>query len=99
MMVTVDEPRQYHLAPGADHRGIGMACGELGEGADLGDDAVALQQRAVVNLLPFAAVDGFGEDGKAADVLEGMYSLLIAGGQPESALCVLQDSRVAASSG
>jgi hypothetical protein len=40
---------------------------ELSEGADLGDDAVALQYRAVVDLLPMTTVDGFGEDGEAAD--------------------------------
>jgi len=33
-----------------------MPDGELGEGADLGDDAVALQDRAVVTLPPIAAV-------------------------------------------
>jgi hypothetical protein len=33
MMVTVDEPRQYHLPPGADHWEIGMPFRELGEGA------------------------------------------------------------------
>jgi hypothetical protein len=66
MMVTVDEPRQHHLPPGADHRGIAMPCEELGEGADLGDDAVALQDRAVVTLPPIA-VGGFGDDGEAAD--------------------------------
>jgi hypothetical protein len=44
-----------------------MPCGELGEGADLGDDAVALQDRAVVNLPPIAAVGGFGDDGETAD--------------------------------
>ena len=67
MMVTVDEPRQHHLPPGADHRGIAMPCGELGEGADLGDDAVALQDRALVTLPPIAAVGGFGDDGETAD--------------------------------
>jgi hypothetical protein len=41
--------------------------GELGEGADLGDDAVALHDRAVVNLPPIAAVGGFGDDGETAD--------------------------------
>jgi hypothetical protein len=28
--------------PDADHRAIAMPCGELDEGADLGDDAVAM---------------------------------------------------------
>jgi len=44
-----------------------MPCGELGEGADLGDDAVALQDRALVTLPPIAAVGGFGDDGETAD--------------------------------
>jgi len=50
MMVTVDKSREHDLAPGADHRDVGMARGELGKGADFGNDAVALQNRTVVNL-------------------------------------------------
>jgi hypothetical protein len=67
MMVTVDEPRQHHLAPRADHRGVGMLCRELGEGADLRDDAVALQYSAVIDLLPMTAISRFGDHGEAAD--------------------------------
>ena len=76
MMVTVDKSRQYHLPPGADHRDIGMPGREFGEGADLGDDAVVLHYRAIVDMLPIAAVDGFGEDGDAADDAGGHVSAL-----------------------
>jgi len=67
MMVTVDKSRQYHLPPGADHRYIGMPGRELGEGADLGDDAVVLHYRAIVDLLPVTPIGRFGEHGEAAD--------------------------------
>src|SRR5580693_3376086 len=73
MMMTVDEPRQYHLAPRAYHRDIGMPFQELGEGTCLGDDAVALQYRAVIDLLPITAISRFGDDGEAADDAGGHF--------------------------
>src|ERR1700730_2867074 len=76
MVMAIDEPRQYHLAPGADHRDTGLPRRELGKGADLGDDAIALQYRAVIDLLPMTAVGRFGDHGQAATMLEGTFSLL-----------------------
>jgi hypothetical protein len=35
---------------------------ELGKGADLGDDAVALEHRTVIDLPPMTAVGRFGDD-------------------------------------
>src|SRR5260370_23406185 len=70
---AVDEPRQYHLAPGADHRDTGLPRRELGKGADLGDDAIALQYRAVIDLLPMTAVGRFGDHGQAADDAGGHF--------------------------
>src|SRR5438477_515313 len=67
MMMTIDESRQYHLAPGADHRDLGMPLGQLGKRADLRDDAVALQYRAVIDLLPMMAISRLREDSTAAD--------------------------------
>ena len=66
-VVTVDEAGQYHLPAGANYRDAGMPCRELGERADLGDDAVALEHRAVVNLAPVAPIDRFDNDRDAAD--------------------------------
>src|SRR5260370_7674924 len=73
MVMAVDEPRQYHLAPGADHRDTGLPRRELGKGADLGDDAIALQYRAVIDLLPMTAVGRFGDHGQAADDAGGHF--------------------------
>ncbi len=67
MVVSVDKARQQHLTAGAEHRDPRVFRDQLGSGADLGDDAVALQHRAVFDLMPMAAVGGLGNDGAGAD--------------------------------
>ena len=67
MVVGVDKARQHHLPAGAEDRDLRVFRDQLGGGADLGDDAVALQYRAVFDLLPVAAVCRLGEDGAGAD--------------------------------
>jgi hypothetical protein len=71
MMVTVDKPRQDYLAPGADHGDIGMTRRELGERADFGNDAVALHDRAVIDLVPITTIGRFSKDSTAADDARG----------------------------
>jgi hypothetical protein len=51
----------------AEDQDIRMLCDQLGGEADLGDNPVALQHRAVFDLLPMAAVRGLGKDGAGAD--------------------------------
>ena len=67
MVVGVDKARQHHLTAGAEHRDLRVFRDQLGGGADLGDDAVALQHGALFDLLPMTAVGGLGEDGAGAD--------------------------------
>src|SRR5271166_1105527 len=67
MVVSVDKAWQQHLTAGAKDRDPRVFRDQLGSGRDLGDDTVALQHRAVLNLTPIAAVGGLGEDGAGAD--------------------------------
>jgi len=66
-VVGVDKARQQYLAAGADDQDLRVFRNQLGAGADLGDDPVALQHRSVLDLVPLAPVDGLGEDGASAD--------------------------------
>jgi hypothetical protein len=56
MVVGIDKPRQHNLSAGAEDRDFRVFCDQLCGGTDLGDDAVALQYRAVIDLMPMAAV-------------------------------------------
>ncbi len=67
MVMGVDKARQHHLMPGAEDRELRMFRDQLGSGADLGDDPVALQHGTLFDLLPMTAVGGPGEDGAGAD--------------------------------
>jgi len=71
MVVGVDKARQQDLAAGAKNRDPRMLCDQLSSGADLGDTAVTLQHRAVVDLMPVPAVGGLGEDCAGADQAGG----------------------------
>jgi hypothetical protein len=70
-MVSVDKARQHHLMPGAEDRDPRMFRYKLGGRADLGDDAVMLEDSAVFDLPPMAAVGGLGNDGTGADDARG----------------------------
>jgi hypothetical protein len=67
MVVGVDKSRQQHLTAGAKNWGLRMFRGQLGGWTNFGDDPVALQHRAVFDLMPMAAVCGIGNDGAGAD--------------------------------
>src|SRR5215468_7205163 len=67
MVVGVDKAGQQHLTPGAEDRDLRMLRDEFGTRADLGDDAVVLEDRTVVDLTPAAAVGGLGENAARAD--------------------------------
>jgi hypothetical protein len=67
MVVGVDKARQQHLTAGAQDRDARVSRNQLRRGADFGDDAVALEDRAVFDLIPAATVGGRGDEGAGAD--------------------------------
>ncbi len=67
MMVAVDEAGQQRLLARADHRRIRIGALQILEWADRGDDAVALQHSAVVDLLPSMAIERPRDDMLAAN--------------------------------
>jgi len=67
MVVGVDKPRQHHLMPAAEDGDARVLRDQLIGGADLGDDPVMLQHRAVFDLMPIPAIGGLGNNGAGAD--------------------------------
>src|SRR5476649_2162111 len=76
MVMAVDEARQKDLLARADHRHGGMLAVKIVVGADGGDDAVLLQHRTVLDLVPGETVFGAGDGGAAADETGGHARLL-----------------------
>jgi hypothetical protein len=71
VMMAVDETRQQDLLATADHRHRRMLAVQILVGADGNDDAVLLQHRAVLDLVPGETVLGAGNRGAAADETGG----------------------------
>ena len=76
MVMAVDEARQQDLLAAADHRHGRVLAVQIVVGADGGDDAVLLQHRAVLDLVPGEAVLYAGDGGAAADETGGHGSSL-----------------------
>jgi len=77
MVVSVDEARQQDLLAGADHRHRRMLAMQVVIGADVDDDAILLQHRTVLDLVPGEAVFCAGDGGAAADKTGGHGRLLL----------------------
>ena len=66
MVMRIDKARQHDLPPRPHHRDMRMLAAQIIIGADFGDDAIFLDQRAIGDFLPSGGREGFGDHGAAA---------------------------------
>src|SRR6516165_5493497 len=67
MMVSIDEPRQYHLVPATNTHDGRVLAAEFLVGTDLDNSAVLLKHGAIRDLVPAVAIDRMSHHGATAD--------------------------------